>query len=60
MGKELREQQKASTLECEECGAIVGLVTNRENNHVDVGCPVKRGNEDSYDVPEYCKNLPKE
>lgn len=57
MGKELRETQRASTLECEDCGAIVGIVTNRMNNHNDVGCPVKRGMSENYDVPEYCKNL---
>lgn len=57
MGKELQEQQKASTLECEECGAVVYLIKNRKNNHSDIPCPAIMQTEVEYAIPKYCKNL---
>ena len=59
MGKELQEQQKASTLECEECGAVVKLIKNRKNNHSDIPCPATMQTTQEYTIPEYCKHARK-
>lgn len=56
MGKGIREQQKASTLECEECGAIVYIITDRKNNHTDIPCPAVMQTTQKYEIPEYCKH----
>jgi predicted RNA-binding Zn-ribbon protein involved in translation (DUF1610 family) len=59
MGKEIKEQQRASTFECAECGAIVAVSLDRLQGHHDIPCPATGEQQEAYDIPEYCKNLPK-
>jgi len=57
MGKEVQAEQRASTLECSECGAIVYTIRDRRNNHTDTSCPNTLQSQEGYHIPEYCKHV---
>ena len=63
MGKEAKTSMKASTFECEECGATVKVFPASMQAHIDVPCPLKMSKKDSeegWTIPDYCKNQRKE